>query len=122
MIPHGKLQALEQVIEEGMQVEQLRRSQAWQILRRTLEAQKAVWLSEAFDAAKETSKNLPAFLGRIEALDWLLRCVEEDFEIARQRASEERESIFRQEREQNELDNAVAEAHNTAMLHKPGTL
>ncbi len=116
----GQLDALNQVIEEGNEIEQLTKSRAWEILRRTILAQITNYRSDCYDAAKDATKNLGNYLGRMEGLEWLLSLVERDFAAARDGALAERQNAETLAKQQAELDRGVAENLGTPVFQKPG--
>ena len=116
----GQLDALNQVIDEGNEIEQLVKSKAWEILRRTVLAQITNYRADCYDAAKDSSKNLGNYLGRMEGLEWLLGLVERDFIEARDRALVERQTAETLRKETEELDRGVSESLGTPVFQKPG--
>lgn len=115
--------ALDQIIEEGNAIEGLLGTDAWRILRRTIEAQIAGYREDCYEAAKDLSKNIGNYLGRMEALEALLRTIEMDFMRARDRALAERDARRTADREQAELDQNVTDHFSVPSFQaKPGTI
>lgn len=117
-----KFETLTQIIEEGNEIEGFLASKAWEIIRRTVRAQIESYRTDCYDAAKDMTKNLGNFLGRMEGLETLLRLIENDFSEAKRGALAERESMLELERESQDLDTAANQELSSPMLIKPGTI
>lgn len=122
MKDQDKINALIQIIEEGNAIETLNQSPTGEIIRRTLQAQLLNYEGECFDAAKDTTKNVANFLGRMEAIKWVLQTLAETFTQAKNAAIVEKNTLEAEAKEQEELDAGVSREHNVPMQHKPGTI
>lgn len=116
------LNALDTVIGEGNTIEGFLASDAWAILKKTINAQIANYKEDCYDAAKSTGKNIAAFLGRMEALEWIVNCVEHDFIDARNKALVEKQTAEELTREEEEINRGVSEGIGNQVFHKPGTI
>jgi len=99
--------SLNQVIHEGGVIVSFLNSEAWGIIKRTLEAQAHVYKEEAFEAARSDSKSIKNFLGRQEAIEEVLNTIENSFRQAAQGASKEKEGIMEEAKSQVEVDKDV---------------
>ena len=97
--------SLMQVIEEGNDCQRFQEEHPFsKILMRTLEAKRDAYKDECFDAAKDTSKNLSNFLGRMEGIEWVMEIIRRGFTDERDRALSQKALEEAQDREQKELD------------------
>lgn len=106
----NKIKALNEVIREGDVVEQFLQSEAWSIIRRTLDAVIERDKAEAFDKAPNRDQEIRYYLGRQEQAEEIRRILEKDFIGRRQAAVDEKimlEALDKDQEQQNEI------VHNT---------
>ena len=120
---HLRLKAQKEVMMEGELVEGLLKSKAWEIVKRTIEAQLKSYKVDTQDAAKNRLKDIRAYIGRQEGLEWLIQCVEEDFIKMKNAAFQEmlQDEAFYKE---GELQNGDIHREITGPTHpgNPGTI
>lgn len=114
--------AIDQIIEEGNIIEGFIGSDAWRIVHRTARALVDNYRRDSYDAAKDETKSVRNFLGRMEGIEELLRIIETDFIEARTRALDEKRSRQQATDEARAIDAATADALGTPMLNRPATL
>lgn len=122
-IPFEVSGRLHEIIEEGNAVATLVSSPAWPIIKRTALAQIENYKQDCFDAAKDATKDIRAYLGRMEGIEWLIQTIESRFIEERNRALEELHRLEEEERAQNELDKNVRDGVSMPMFQpKPGMI
>lgn len=116
-----EIELLNQIIEEGNCIEGFLSSEAWRLLDRTLAARIDEYRQECYDAAKDSTKNLANFLGRMEALEEFRKDLQTRFIEARAQAFERKRTIELAVEEAKRLDADLSESMQTQMYHKEGT-
>lgn len=99
--------ALEQVVLEGDMAVGFLGSEFWGVLRRTLCAKRDALKDECYDAARNPDKNIHNYLGRMEAVEWVLGVIERDFVEQRNQAVRQRMEDDEFEKQEKELNAAV---------------
>jgi len=85
-----RLKVIDEVINEGEQVEAILRTVGWEIIRKTLLAQSELYKIESFKAAKSSLSNLGNFLGRYEAIEESLELITKQFTEKKIKAYQDR--------------------------------
>lgn len=107
-----RLKAQLDVMNEGNAVAGFLNSDVWKIIERTINAQILNYRLESRDAAKNKLKEIRAYIGREEALDWLLKVIKEDFIAMAEEALKQKlqdESYYQEERQ---VDDQIHEQTN----------
>ena len=118
---NSETEYLNVVIEEGNCIEGFLGSEAWVLVNRTIQARIDEYRQECYDAAKDSSKNIANFLGRMEALEEFRKDLQTRFIEARAQAFERKRTIEIAIEEAKHLDAAVSDSMQQPMYHKEGT-
>lgn len=116
-------ESLNQIIAEGDLIEEFMGTEAWSIIKRTLIAQRDNYKADCFDAAKDSTKNLANFLGRMEAIEWIISTIENSFSESRTGALARRKDLEEELREQELITRGVNEQITQPTYHaNPGMI
>ena len=83
-----KIKLLNIIIEEGKAYDDFRKSSFYQIMDRTLKAQKSVYEQDAYKASKSSLSNIGNYLGRMEMIDDLFGMFDKFLDNASQAVSD----------------------------------
>lgn len=112
---------LNKIIEEGNCIEGFLASDAWTLVNRTLQARIDEYRQECYDAAKDSTKNIANFLGRMEALEEFRKDLQTRFKEALMQALDRKAALELDAEASKALDTAVSESMQQPMYHKEGT-
>ena len=123
--PEAIMQRIRQIADLQRDCEVIlngRQGDFWGHLRRTIQAQAQKYLSDCYEAAERSDKEIRNFLGRMEALDWVVALVDKDFEDQARRLHEERRSLEALLEQEKALESAIENDLQGPMYQNPGLI
>lgn len=105
----NQVNQLNKVISDADHIETFLASPAWLVVEQLVKSKVEEYKNDAFTAARSTSQNLAAYLGRMESLEWFLNTVQFAYTQAKRDAIAMKESYQEQLKQQDILDSEVHE-------------